>query len=189
MEKTCTCKQALAASLMLGSPNDEGVGGVSLDADARGGGGGRQDPKGETSDGSFVGAGIKLWRRRIRRGRTDHTLPLRAAARIASTGPSTSRILPLRLSSERWRQRHRQGHRWRIRERETVSTDLDDEAGVGWGGEGVVTLGWGDNTSTRTWAMPAEDLSCTDGDDFLVDVELPSGWESHRVLIKEIPSH
>jgi hypothetical protein len=68
MEKTCTCKQALAASLMLGSLNDEGVGGVSQDEEASTGGGGRQDPKGETSDGSFVGAGIELWRRRIRRG-------------------------------------------------------------------------------------------------------------------------
>jgi hypothetical protein len=68
MEKTCTCKQALAASLMLGSLNDEGVGGVSQDEEASAGGGGRQDPKGETSDGSFVGAGIELWRRRIQRG-------------------------------------------------------------------------------------------------------------------------
>jgi hypothetical protein len=97
MEKTCTCKQALAASLMLGSLNDEGVGGVSQDEEASAGGGGRQDPKGETSDGSFVGAGIEG----SGGGRTDHTLPLRAVARIASTGPSTSRILPLRLSSER----------------------------------------------------------------------------------------
>jgi hypothetical protein len=38
----------------------------------------------------------------------------------------------------------------------------------------------------RYWMADEPDPRRTDGDDFLVDVELLRGWESHRVLIKEI---